>query len=235
MSTTSAISRSTTPAFDRFSAPLPGFEHIRGTWEAGPNTYAAKILPGEYYVTVQDEVIITVLGSCVSACIRDPLFGIGGMNHFMLPVSSRDDRERHSGLSMAARYGNHAMELLINAILKHGGSRDRLEVKIFGGGRILAQMLDIGQRNIAFVREYVRTEGLRLLAEDVGDCYPRKIQYFPATGKVRMKKLRAVQSNAIIDRETRYLGRLSKAMVGTVELFKATVEQEHAKNSCTDC
>src|SRR5215471_8826261 len=105
--------------------PLPGFEHISRYWDPVHHTYAAKLLPGEYYVTVEDEMIVTVLGSCVSACIRDPIRGIGGMNHFMLPASQQNvaDKWQYGRMDEAARYGNYAMELLINTILKHGGNR----------------------------------------------------------------------------------------------------------------
>ena len=201
---------------------LPGFEHINRYWDPVHHTYAAKLLPGEYYVTVVDEMIVTVLGSCVSACIRDPIRGIGGMNHFMLPTSQRDDEDRwqHGCLDAAARYGNYAMELLINTILKHGGNRAHLEVKIVGGGRILSHMTDIGQRNIAFVRAYLRTEGLQVMAEDVGDIHPRKVYYLPSLGKVRMQKLRALHNDTILRREKAYMHSLAQQPVhGDVELF----------------
>jgi chemotaxis protein CheD len=181
-----------------------------------------KVLPGEFYVTPKtDEVLVTVLGSCVSACIRDQRAGIGGMNHFMLPVGQRDDDKWQYGhMDAAARYGNYAMELLINTILKHGGHRAHLEVKIVGGGRILTHMTDIGQRNIAFVREYLRTEGLQVMAEDVGDIHPRKVYYLPSLGKVRMQKLRALHNDTIVRREKAYLHSLAHQPVhGDVELF----------------
>lgn len=200
---------------------LPGFEHINRYWDPVHRAYAAKLLPGEYYVTVEDEMIVTVLGSCVSACIRDPIRGIGGMNHFMLPAGRcDDDRWQHGGMDAAARYGNYAMELLINTILKYGGHRAHLEVKIVGGGRILRQMTDIGQRNIAFVREYLRTEGLQVLAEDVGDIHPRKVYYLPSLGKVRMQKLRALHNDTILHREKAYMHSLAQQPVhGDIELF----------------
>jgi chemotaxis protein CheD len=200
---------------------LPGFEHINRYWDPVHRAYAAKLLPGEYYVTVEDEMIVTVLGSCVSACIRDPIRGIGGMNHFMLPAGQcDDDRWQRGGMDAAARYGNYAMELLINTILKYGGHRAHLEVKIVGGGRILRQMTDIGQRNIAFVREYLRTEGLQVLAEDVGDIHPRKVYYLPSLGKVRMQKLRALHNDTILHREKAYMHSLAQQPVhGDIELF----------------
>lgn len=201
---------------------LVGFEHINRYWDRERNLFAAKILPGEYYVTTQEEIIVTVLGSCVAACIRDRVFRIGGMNHFMLPVrlDDGDDSWKSTSLSAATRYGNFAMEHLINDILKHGGLRKNLEVKIFGGGRILAQMTDIGHRNIAFVTDYIKTEGLRLAAENVGDIYPRKVVYNPLTGKVLMKKLRSMHNNTIVERETAYLDQLQQEPVaGEIDLF----------------
>jgi chemotaxis protein CheD len=206
---------------DTLPDTLPGFEHIQRYWDTAQQAMVAKILPGEYYVTTHDEMIFTVLGSCVSACIRDAVFGIGGMNHFMLPVGSNDaiDTWTHGNVSAAASYGNYAMEQLINTILKYGGSRKHLEVKVFGGGHITPWMTDIGQRNIAFVYEYIHTEGLHLVAEDVGDCYPRKILYSPLSGRARLKKLRALRDDTVLQRETRYLGQLGKPVADDVELF----------------
>jgi chemotaxis protein CheD len=112
------------------------------------------------------------------------------------------------------------MEQLINAILKAGGRRDDLEVKIFGGGRVLATMTDIGQRNITFVQRYIATENLKLCAADVGDIYPRQVQFFPVSGKVRVRQLRATHDNNLADREKRYLKRLADDPIkGEVELF----------------
>ncbi len=201
---------------------LPGFENINRYWDKAQEINAAKILPGEFYVTTYDEVIVTVLGSCVSACVRDRVFSIGGMNHFMLPASQPERQHDANSAwgSMATRYGNYAMEALINSILKHGGRRENLEIKIFGGGKILEKMTNIGSKNIQFVHEFIRMEGLKLIAEDVGDIYPRKVQYYPMSGKVRMKKLRSLHNNTIIERETRYLDTLeSKPIEGEIDLF----------------
>jgi len=200
--------------------PIAGFESINRYWDNSTGKYAAKILPGEFYVTKEDEVIVTVLGSCVSACIRDKVFGIGGMNHFMLPISKADSN--HSVLGLATRFGNFAMEHLINEILKNGGARNNLEVKIFGGARVLTDMitLDIGNKNIDFVRNYIKTEALNLVAEDMGDIYPRKIIYHPLSGKVRMKKLRTMHNMTIANREKAYMNRLREEPVsGEIELF----------------
>lgn len=204
----------------RLPLVLPGFEHVRRSWNNTYGAYAARLLPGEYYVTVNDEGVYTTLGSCISACIRDRVSGVGGMNHFMLPASSDADGWKSTSLSAATRYGNFAMEHLINVILKNGGQRQNLEVKLFGGGRILANMTDVGMRNINFVRDYIQTEGLRVVAEDVGDIYPRMVVYFPATGKVRVKRLRSLHNNTIVEEEIRYISTVeSKPVGGDIELF----------------
>jgi chemotaxis protein CheD len=201
---------------------LPGFEHIRRYWDNLHQVHAAKILPGEYYVTAQNEVIVTVLGSCVSVCIRDRIFGIGGMNHFMLPVGSEEQLMTNKNITSAARYGNYAMEQLINEILKNGGKRQNLEVKVFGGGRVLQHMqsIDIGRRNIEFIKDYINTEQLTLLAEDLGDVFPRKVMYFPLTGRARIKKLRSMLHDTILERESQYFRELEqKPVEGDIELF----------------
>lgn len=200
---------------------LRGFEHINRYWDKTNAIYAAKILPGEYYVTTNDEAVVTVLGSCVSACIRDRIFGIGGMNHFMLPANKNEDLSV-SSMSNAARYGNFAMEQMINDILKNGGVKENLEIKIFGGGRVLKNMatLDIGNKNIDFVREYILAEHLKLISEDVGDIFPRKVMYFPLSGRAKVKKLRTIHNNTIVERETSYLSKLEiKPAESDIELF----------------
>lgn len=183
--------------------------------------YSAKILPGEFYVSTQGEMISTVLGSCVSACIRDPIMGVGGMNHFMLPAS-KDELAALIKSSDAARYGNFAMEQMINSILKAGGKKNNLEVKLFGGGKVLAGMstLDIGSKNITFVRAYVALEDLKVISSDLGDVYPRKVLYFPDTGNVKMKKLKSVHNRTIAEREDTYKQQINQEpATGDIELF----------------
>lgn len=199
---------------------LPGFEHIKRSWNQKYEAYAARILPGEFYVTRGEEGVYTTLGSCISACIRDPVRGVGGMNHFMLPAT-KEMAEGHAWGSAATRYGNYAMEHLINVILSNGGARERLEVKIFGGGRIIEKMaVDIGQQNIDFVRDYLKTEGLKVVSEDVGSSFPRIVVYFPATGLVRVKRLRSLHNNTIVEQETRYIETIkAKPVAGDIELF----------------
>ena len=200
---------------------LPGFEHINRYWDKTNEQFAAKILPGEFYVTLRNEIVTTVLGSCVSACIRDRRLNIGGMNHFMLPDGSNQiDRKDNGVNSESARYGNYAMEHLINAILKEGGSRKYLEVKLTGGGKIIRNMGDVGKKNIAFVTDYLETEGLEVISEDLGDIFPRKVIYNPKTGQLRVKKLRSMHNNTVIEREKQYQSSIdTKPVNGDIELF----------------
>jgi len=209
------------PAGRKLPAALPQFSHIRRYWDPLHETFAAKLLPGEYYVTTQAEMICTVLGSCVSACVRDRVLGIGGMNHFMLPLDrSHGESAWSDAASAATRYGNVAMEQLINDLLKAGARRQNLEFKLAGGGKVLAAMTDVGQANIDFVRAYMRTEGFSVLGEDLGDVYPRKVYFTPATGKVRVKKLVSTRNDTICARERSYLQEVNKApQAGSVELF----------------
>ena len=184
------------------------------------NLEAAKILPGEYYVTGRDMLLVTVLGSCVAACIRDYHSGVGGMNQFMLPDNHADDS---SPLNSSARYGTYAMEILINQLLKLGARRINLEAKVFGGGNVLKGLTvaNVGQRNADFVMEYLDTEKIRVVAQDLVDIYPRKVYYFPSSGKVMVKKLRTLHNNTVFAREKDYSSRLKKSKVeGDVELFE---------------
>jgi chemotaxis protein CheD len=201
---------------------LPGFDHVTRMWDSAQNLCVTKILPGEYYVTCQEEIITTVLGSCVSACIRDPLSGVGGMNHFMLPGNTGRQMDKWGGNScLETRYGIAAMENLINDILKQGARKDRLELKLFGGGRVLdMDVNNVGERNIRFVRQFTEAEGLRSVAEDLGDRYPRKVNYFPKTGKVMVRRLRALQKQAIVTQEKNYSVDLTKSdKPGAIDLF----------------
>jgi chemotaxis protein CheD len=166
---------------------------------------AAKILPGEYYFTGKPMLIVTVLGSCVAACIRDRVSGIGGMNHFMLP-----DGESGGASASSMRYGSYAMEVLINQLLKAGARRENLEAKVFGGGNVLRgfSSINVGERNARFVRDYLRDVNIRILAEDLNDIHPRKVYFFPETGKVLVKKLIQLNNYTLVRREHDYASRL---------------------------
>lgn len=197
-----------------------GFEEV-----LAPNHYfdrhfeieAAKILPGEFYVTGRDMLLVTVLGSCISVCLRDPDTGIGGMNHFMLP-----EGDPHNPLSASARYGGYAMEMLINQLTKLGAVRHRLEAKVFGGGAVMRgfTLNNVGEQNSEFVVEYLERERIRIAAQDLLDIYPRKVYFFPASGRVLVKKLKQAHNNTIVRREEEYGSRLKTAdLAGDVELF----------------
>ena len=182
---------------------------------------AVKLLPGEYFASTTDLALVTVLGSCVSAYLYDQEKGIGGMNHFML--AGDDSKSAASGVSGAsARYGTFAMEVLINHLYKLGARRGRLAAKVFGGGRVMASLSSsrVGEGNSRFVLNYLATEGIPVIAQDLLDVYPRKIYFFPATGRVLVKKLMRQHNETLARREREYAERLVEAPVsGDIELF----------------
>ncbi|MGB0936015.1 MAG: chemoreceptor glutamine deamidase CheD [Colwellia sp.] len=203
---------------------LPEFRHINHYWDKDRQIVVAKILPGEFYTTTNKVAIATTLGSCISACIWDEKTHIGGMNHFMLPATEKEVHEvnwgQRNNLSDATRYGNFAMEHLINTILKNGGRKANLKVKIFGGGKVLRKMSDVGERNIEFVLKYLEQEEMDIDTADVGDIYPRKVFFDPSTGKVFVKKLTNLHNETIIKREADYSHQIVDDDVdGDVELF----------------
>ena len=177
---------------------------------------AAKVLPGEFFVSGESMTIVTVLGSCIAACLWDRNMRIGGMNHFMLPDG--DSREA------SGRYGSYAMELLINEMLKLGARRESLQAKIFGGGQVMANFttMNVGERNTSFVTEYLQTERIPIVSQDVLDIYPRKVVFFPSTGKAMVKRLAHAHPEALVQQE---ITRGSAAVVarntagGSVDLF----------------
>jgi chemotaxis protein CheD len=179
------------------------FAHVRRMRDNRFPHEIAAILPGEFFVSADPMIVYTVLGSCVSACIRDPVAGVGGMNHFMLPAPKEPQSSDAWG-GESTRYGSYAMESLINEILKRGGLRHRLEVKLFGGGKIYDGNIDVGASNAAWVLDYLKNEGLVAQTSDLGDVYPRKLYYFTDSGRVLMKKIQRVKNDTIFDREKQY-------------------------------
>lgn len=203
---------------------LPEFDHVNHYWDKQRNMVVAKILPGEFYMTSEKMAIATTLGSCVSACIWDSCRGIGGMNHFMLPLTEKEAHEVDWGqrglASDATRYGNFAMEHLINLIIRCGGNKRNLKCKIFGGGKVLRKMSNVGEKNIAFVKSYLATEGMTIESEDVGSIYPRKILFEPFSGRAFVKRLDNLHNDTIVRRETDYRSQIDqKPQEGDVELF----------------
>lgn len=207
---------------------MEGFSGMQRFWDPESSVWMTKILPGEYYVTRHNEAITTVLGSCISACVRDPLRNIGGMNHFMLPEENMTEAgasEHNSwmdpAVGLATRYGSHAMESLINNLITLGAARSRLEIKLFGGGRILTSMTDVGARNIAFIHHYAQLEGYPISAEDLGGLQPRKVVYFPSNGRVKVRRLPPIENRSIGDRERLYMADIRRMPDGgEVEIFE---------------
>lgn len=184
------------------------------------STQAVKVLPGEYYATQGEEMIVTVLGSCVAVCLRDRVSGVGGLNHFLLP---HDRTSKDSPLTESARYGVYAMELLINHLLKIGAQRNRLDAKVFGGGNVIKDITfaRVGERNVSFVLNHLRQEGIPILGKDLLDNYPRKVHFFPHSGRVMLKKIKSLHNSTLIEREKGYLRKVEyKACSGgEVNLF----------------
>lgn len=213
------------PALKRLELPHVEFieaglrdDGIRRYHDPDFDALAVKVLPGEHYVTSRpEEMLVTVLGSCVSACIRDPSINVGGMNHFVLPSSPHGDWGK---ASTSLRYGNFAMERLINDILKRGGRRERFEVKIFGGGNVLALGNGIGHLNADFVESYLEEERLPVAARHLRGTLARRIHYFPQDGRVLMSLLRRSADLDLLRLEARYTATLSAPAIGTAELFE---------------
>jgi chemotaxis protein CheD len=183
------------------------------------NVPAVKILPGEFYVGEEETLLVTVLGSCVSACIWDRMLGVGGMNHFMLPETGESDLAGAAG-----RYGTYAMELLINELIKKGSRRDNMEAKLFGGGNVMKNFtsINVGERNAAFAEKFLATEKIRVSARDLLDIYPRKIAFFTQSGRALQKKLKSADET-LVKQESSYSSTLQKAKPATsggdIELF----------------
>lgn len=179
------------------------------------NYDAVKVLPGEYYVTGDDMVIMTVLGSCIAACLWDSRSRTGGMNHFMLPEGD--------GADSSGRYGAYAMELLINEMLKSGARRDNLQAKIFGGGQVMHNFssMNVGERNTDFVTQYLQTEHIPVVARDVLDIYPRKVCFFPVSGRAMVRRLAHAHPEALVAQERRgSADTVAKSTAGgSVDLF----------------
>ena len=185
-------------------------------YETSFRSVAVKVLPGEYFVTSDDLLIMTTLGSCIAACLWDSKARVGGLNHFMLP-------EDGDGGEGNGRYGSYAMELLINEMLKSGASRATLEAKVFGGGQVIAGMdsMNVGERNTAFVLDYLKTERIPVVSKDVLDIYPRKVCLMPRCGKAMVKRLAPTRAASLLADERAAARKAAPvaAVGGSVDLF----------------
>lgn len=197
---------------DRGAPPRPNGATVTRYWEPRLSAFVVQVLPGELHVTDEPVVISTILGSCVSACVRDVRRSVGGINHFMLPNAVRGD----DGAS--ARYGVYALECLVNQVLRGGGMRSDLEVKVFGGGQVIASGSDIGKSNIDLVRAFFAAERIPIVAEDLGHKFARRVRYWPRTGRTQVLRIPMGHAVEIVERERRSADTLAPAP-GSIELF----------------
>ena len=183
-------------------------------WDAHFGNDAVKVLPGEYFVHDEDILIMTTLGSCIAACLWDREKRVGGMNHFLLPDGGGNG-------DVSGRYGSYAMELLIGEMVKRGATRSTMEAKVFGGGAVLGGMnsINVGERNTAFVMDYLRTERITVVSKDVMDIYPRKVCFLPASGKALVKRLASANADALAAQERAAAARAAPRAGGSIDLF----------------
>lgn len=175
---------------------------------------AVKVLPGEFFVHDEDILIMTTLGSCIAACLWDRERRVGGINHFLLPDAG--------GSADSGRYGAYAMDLLIGDLVKRGATRSSMEAKVFGGGAVISGMntLNVGERNTAFVLDYLRTERITVVSKDVEGIHPRKVCFLPASGRAMVKRLASANTEAIAAQERAAASRAAPvASAGSVDLF----------------
>ena len=189
---------------------IPGCERVRRLWDREYRRWAARILPGEIFVTRHDEFITTIVGSCIAVCIRDPVLRVGGMSLFMLPMQTGQERgdSRPDAGGLALRYGRSELERLINEVIKLGANRTRLKAKMFGGGRNISGMTDAAAKTIAYVRQFLRQHGLPLVEEKLGDSHPRRVMYFPNSGTALVKRLPPRYAASVANREMQYFNSL---------------------------
>lgn len=166
------------------------------------------VIQGQFHVSDEDVVLTTILGSCVAACIRDPVLGVGGMNHFLLPGETGDE-----GL----RYGVQSMELLLNALLRRGARRERLEVKLFGGAHLFDGLSDVGAQNSAFAERFVRDEGLQYAGGSLRGDRARRIQFWPQTGRARQILLAPTEATVFAAERRQPVAKVEDT--GALELF----------------
>lgn len=198
-------------------------------FDPGAEATAIWIFQGDFYVSARPDMFLTtVLGSCVAVCMRDPIAGCGGMNHFLLPDA--EDRGEHDP-GLALRYGSYSIERLINAILSRGGRRERLEIKVFGGANVLGGLSDVGSRNVDFIEHYFAKERLPIKAVDLRGNFPRKLRYFPTTGRAQVSDLRNGEAADAIRSETDMRAKMPfSKLSGEVEVFSQELSNRAGQN-----
>ncbi|MEM7098667.1 MAG: chemoreceptor glutamine deamidase CheD [Pseudomonadota bacterium] len=201
----------------KITAPTNGFDHIHRFWDGSFNKTMAKVQPGECYVSWGQDLITTVLGSCVSVCVRSLNHSVGGMNHIMLPEVGGSE----SVIAEPYRYGAYAMEHLLNSLFRCGLTRKELEIKVVGGGAVMSSSVNVGARNISFVKQYLEQESFNVTATDVGGNNARRVVYDVVDGRMLVKHLPIEETADLTANESQHADRLSKeqSATGEVELF----------------
>lgn len=196
-----------------------GMQSRKSHFDQSAGATAIWIFQGDFYVSSRPDLFLTtVLGSCIAVCIRDPIAGCGGMNHFLLPDA--ENREEHFP-SLALRYGSYSIERLVNAILSRGGKRERLEIKVFGGANVMTRMSDVGSRNVDFIEQYFAKERLTITAADLRGKFPRKLRYFPISGRAQVCTLRDTEADEAINSESLMCTKMEFSKIsGEVEIFR---------------
>lgn len=173
--------------------PTPQF----GSGTPSLNPHKVHVIQGEHAVSTHaDALMTTVLGSCVAACLHDPVNGIGGMNHFLLAEAADGARVREEEM----RYGAYAMEVLINGLMKLGARRDRLEAKLFGGAKLFDSLNDIGAANASFARRFLEDEGIPIVAASLGGRRARRVEFWPVSGRARQREVDQQPETPILKR-----------------------------------
>ena len=217
------------------NTPLPALPDATSTpvsfyYDRELKRQVARIPPGQFFAARGEAAMVSALGSCVSACIVDPVQGVGGMNHFMLPDAAHhgraeDDEPAAKLMRASARYGAYAMEVLINRLLQLGAQRSRLVAQVFGGARVIPGLSDIGQLNIEFVISYLAREGIAVSRADLGGDAARKVSLQLPSGETRVAKLRSLHTLSVQSSETAFAASLTpwvsrkRAPKADVELF----------------
>jgi chemotaxis protein CheD len=186
-----------------------------------PDTIGAvriHVVQGEQHVDTDPKAMMTtILGSCIAACMWDAVRGIGGMNHFLLPGEENQTADSGSGGS-SARYGVHAMELLVNALLRRGAKRESLQAKLFGGGRMIRGLTDIGEMNAAFAERFLQAESIPVVGGSLRGNQGRRIQFWPVGGRARQVLLRP-DTLTVFQTEYQFSASKPPPQTGAVELF----------------
>ncbi|HCR86253.1 MAG TPA: chemoreceptor glutamine deamidase CheD [Alphaproteobacteria bacterium] len=184
------------------------YDGVRRYYDQNMELTVVKLMTGDCYFTVEPrEMLVTILGSCISVCLRDPETKIGGMNHILLPGENNLKLQKGDP-GYSTRFGAFAMEELINGMLKLGASKNRMEAKVFGGGNVIESSTAIGTKNINFAKDFLIQEKIPIVSEDVGGDTARRLHFFPETGKAMIRKLKRKEDLVILEKEREYQERI---------------------------